>query len=490
MNKTGQSKVKYCIQLEKHPIHTTLGLCSLMEHQSLVDIAICCGSSILHAHKIVLAASSSLFREELERNPGIEQVIIAGCDFAVVRSLIEFMYCGETLINEDLLKYLVAAARLFQMKSLENLSMEFPFAGELIVLPKPQFLSKKPKYPAYPFIANPSQAIATKPSSFNTTYKPHKVKRKFRLEAEHQACVKEAQASRLAIANLKKEIASAPQANTFVIEETCMETTVENFIPHHTNFSFVDVDLNAVLNGSEYSDPGKSNIIQLTLQNGFQGLTADKIKNILGNEANSNVEIMFKTNDGNFVTVTDEVLQNLQKDGLQYQEFFTILLLVTTQIQHCFTSERWNKIENLMDYDDNETKKVEDISRSNIARVIPKFFKKMYPMVNDFLKTKSRPLFETPTIMGKCSCDLDFQPVDLGRFYFPRFIQTGSCQADSCERHYSCIERKYVVQVLKYKDPKTVDETSSVTLPKLLRDSWISESVPVTVACDCVREFK
>nr|CAH7747293.1 unnamed protein product [Callosobruchus chinensis] len=28
---------------------------------------------------------------------------------------------------------------------------------------------------------------------------------------------------------------------------------------------------------------------------------------------------MFKTSDGNFVTVTDEVLQDLQKDGLQYQ---------------------------------------------------------------------------------------------------------------------------------------------------------------------------
>lgn len=62
MNKNGNIKAKYCIQSEKHPQETTVALCSLMEHQSLVDIAICCGNNILHAHKVVLAASSPFFR--------------------------------------------------------------------------------------------------------------------------------------------------------------------------------------------------------------------------------------------------------------------------------------------------------------------------------------------------------------------------------------------------------------------------------------------
>ncbi|CAH1155154.1 unnamed protein product [Phaedon cochleariae] len=324
MNKISHSKARYCIQSEQHPFQTSLGLCSLMEHQSLVDIAVCCGNNILHAHKIVLAASSPLFREELERNPGIEQVIISGCEFTVIRCLIEFMYCGETVIPDDLVRYLVAAAKLFQMKSLENLSMDCQFtSGELLVLPKPQFLSKKPKYPVYPFTPNATLNSTPKPPNYtlNSLYKPVKPKRKYRFEAEHQACVKEAQASILAIANLKKEIASAPQANTFIIEETCTETTVENFIPHAENQNFVEMDFNNLSNPvvNLSSEGAKSNVIQLTLQNGLQGLTADKIKTILGNDTNANVEIMFKTSDGNFVTVTDEVLQNLQKDGLQYQ---------------------------------------------------------------------------------------------------------------------------------------------------------------------------
>lgn len=162
--------------------------------------------------------------------------------------------------------------------------------------------------------------------SIGSLYKPHKVRRKYRLEAEHQACVKEAQASRQAIANLKKEIASAPQANTFIIEETCTETTVENFIPHDRQ-NFVEVDFDSI-NNQMFINPqqfhnrdtaNKSNVIQLTLPNNGQPLTAEKIKDILGNNENSNVEIMFKTSDGSYVTVTDDVLQNLQKDGLQYQ---------------------------------------------------------------------------------------------------------------------------------------------------------------------------
>ncbi|XP_018561601.1 uncharacterized protein LOC108903788 [Anoplophora glabripennis] len=334
MNKNGNSKTKYCIQSEKHPLQTSLGLCSLMEHQSLVDIAICCGNNTLHAHKVVLAANSPLFREELEKNSCIEQVIISGCDFSVIRSIVEFMYCGETTVSEDYIKYLVAAAKLFQMKSLENLSLErtdYQFTGDVIVLPKPQFLSKKPKYPTYPFNANtslpPNNILKPLNYTVNNLYKPHKVKRKFRLEAEHQACIKEAHASRLAIANLKKEIASAPQANTFIIEETCTETTVENFIPHPEQSGYVEVDYNNIDNQVFVSpnnfnqETSKSaNMIQLALQNNGQALTADKIKHILGNEVPANVEIMFKTSDGSFVTVTDEVLQNLStKEGLQYQ---------------------------------------------------------------------------------------------------------------------------------------------------------------------------
>lgn len=66
----------------------------------------------------------------MEKNPTTEQVVITGCDFSVIRSIVEFIYCGETVVEEESLKYLVAAARLFQMKILENLSLDYQFPGK------------------------------------------------------------------------------------------------------------------------------------------------------------------------------------------------------------------------------------------------------------------------------------------------------------------------------------------------------------------------
>lgn len=256
-------------------------------------------------------------------NPFIEQVMISGCEFTVIRSLIEFIYCGETFVNEELFKYFVAAAKLFQMPLFENLSMNYQFSDNFIVLPKPEFISKKPKYSTYPFnTSSPPDNSTFKPVNFNI-HKPQKVKPK-RIEAEQQACLKEALASRLAIANLKKEIGASSQPPTFIIEDSCTETTVENFIPTTEGQEYIELDMNGQLvlpeNRTFRAETAtKSNVIQLMLQNGEQHWTSDKIKTILENQDNSNVEIMFRTSDGNFVTVTDEMLQTFQKDGLQYQ---------------------------------------------------------------------------------------------------------------------------------------------------------------------------
>ncbi|CAH2013870.1 unnamed protein product [Acanthoscelides obtectus] len=116
MEKAENWQSKYCVEFEQRPQRTTIGLCSLLEQQMFVDVAICCGERVLHVHKVVLAANSPLFKEELEKNSSVEHVVITGCDYTVVKSLVEFMYCGSTTIADEHLKYFVAAARTLQMK--------------------------------------------------------------------------------------------------------------------------------------------------------------------------------------------------------------------------------------------------------------------------------------------------------------------------------------------------------------------------------------
>lgn len=50
-------------------------------------------------------------------------------DFCTLKSIIEFMYCGETSIAEENVKYIVAAAKLFQVRGLQAIAPEAPDGG-------------------------------------------------------------------------------------------------------------------------------------------------------------------------------------------------------------------------------------------------------------------------------------------------------------------------------------------------------------------------
>ncbi|XP_072398761.1 uncharacterized protein [Diabrotica undecimpunctata] len=318
MDEGASQKCSYVIQSDQHCLQTTAGLCNLIEHQSLVDILLCCGNNCLHAHKIVLACHSKLFRTEFEQNPNIEQVIFSGCDFKIIKALVKFMYDGETCVSEANASNFIAMAKMLHIDSL-HIPLNYEFSDSLIDVPKPIFITAKPKYPTFPF--KPASSAVNILKSTNSTISNSnpmpKVNRRMYLDAEHQACMKEAIASKLALANLKKEISSAPQPPIFIIEDSYTETTVENFIPADRK-NFVTLDVDELNPKFEPKATDKSDVI-LTVQNGEQRWTANKIKQVLENRANSNVEVMFKTADGTFVTVTDEVLRSLQKEGLQYQ---------------------------------------------------------------------------------------------------------------------------------------------------------------------------
>lgn len=162
-----------------------------------------------------------------------------------------------------------------------------------------------------------------------------------RSEAE-KACAKEAAASRLALEALQKELATTDQMSSFVIEESCTETTVENFIPHGEEpfmdnlnqlesvplqvVNYADLNQTVLNNAGQLINVGKPILANTILH--YDNLNnpqkapesaAEKLKQILGGDIPSNVEIMFKTSDGNFVSLTDEVLQNITRESLQYQ---------------------------------------------------------------------------------------------------------------------------------------------------------------------------
>lgn len=57
-------------------------------------------------------------------------MIINGLDFVIIKSIIEFIYCGETNVSEENMKFMIAAAKVFQIRGLQSLvSDEHNFEG-------------------------------------------------------------------------------------------------------------------------------------------------------------------------------------------------------------------------------------------------------------------------------------------------------------------------------------------------------------------------
>ncbi|KAJ1521605.1 hypothetical protein ONE63_003254 [Megalurothrips usitatus] len=116
---------RFMVQWEEHPSHLATRLGQLLEHQTLVDVTLMCNTHTLKVHRAVLAACSPYFESILQRQLGAHPLIVLkDMQFSVLKSLIEFMYCGETSVTEDNLGALLQAAKFFQVKGLSSMTRE------------------------------------------------------------------------------------------------------------------------------------------------------------------------------------------------------------------------------------------------------------------------------------------------------------------------------------------------------------------------------
>lgn len=116
---------KFLVQWEEHPTHLATRLGYLLEHQSLVDVTLMCNTHTLKVHRSVLAACSPYFESVLQKQLGNQPLIVLkDMKFSVLKSLVEFMYCGETSVTEENLSPLMEAAKFFEVKGLSSMTKE------------------------------------------------------------------------------------------------------------------------------------------------------------------------------------------------------------------------------------------------------------------------------------------------------------------------------------------------------------------------------
>ena len=92
----------------------TSSLSSLLTTSSLCDCSLICSDGQLSAHKVILAAASSFFKSVFSTNHHSHPLIyLRGIKKGQMQAVLEFIYSGETqLEEEDLVSFLAVAEDL------------------------------------------------------------------------------------------------------------------------------------------------------------------------------------------------------------------------------------------------------------------------------------------------------------------------------------------------------------------------------------------
>lgn len=99
----------------------------LLVNESLLDVTLACDGHKFQCHRLVLAAASPLFEQLLKEHPKEHPIVIIplGIKWHILKSLIDFMYRGQTCVDQVELKTLVESAELLQVIGLYDPETQF-----------------------------------------------------------------------------------------------------------------------------------------------------------------------------------------------------------------------------------------------------------------------------------------------------------------------------------------------------------------------------
>lgn len=116
---------QFCLKWNNYQASLTNAFKSLLENEDFVDMTLSAGGKTLRAHKVVLSACSSYFKQLLK---GISHwqhpvLVLRDVPFIDLYTILEFIYMGEVNIAQGDLQSFLRTAELLQIKGLaENVS--------------------------------------------------------------------------------------------------------------------------------------------------------------------------------------------------------------------------------------------------------------------------------------------------------------------------------------------------------------------------------
>lgn len=108
---------------QSFPTHMVFSLDTCYEKQQFVDLSLVCkDGTVIKCHKMVLANSSSFFRRLLVANDHSHPMIILhDVEADDLKTLVNFMYCGEIQVVQSEVRRLLKLAEMLQVTGLQHI---------------------------------------------------------------------------------------------------------------------------------------------------------------------------------------------------------------------------------------------------------------------------------------------------------------------------------------------------------------------------------
>ena len=111
------------IRLNWDEFHSTVSksFCSIRDEEFLADVTLIAeDNSQVAAHRLVLSACSEYFKTIFKNNPALPRLVLCleMVDGEALTQLLDFMYNGEVMMEEDKLETFLKLAKRFKMKGL------------------------------------------------------------------------------------------------------------------------------------------------------------------------------------------------------------------------------------------------------------------------------------------------------------------------------------------------------------------------------------
>merc|ERR1712242_600624 len=103
---------QFCLKWNNYQLSLTSAFKHILEEEEFVDVTLSAGGQNLKAHKVVLSACSSYFRDLL-RGISLWQhpvLVLRDVQFLELQSILEFVYLGEVNVEQDRLESFLKTA--------------------------------------------------------------------------------------------------------------------------------------------------------------------------------------------------------------------------------------------------------------------------------------------------------------------------------------------------------------------------------------------